>query len=211
MTLTQQDRDRRCSRNSGRRRRHLAAARPRRSPGRSARRCWRWSPACRSRARRPTKTCRRLRDAGERCTALALDLEALVDRDSEAYELVVSAYRLPKGTDDEKAARARGEFRNALRAAIAAPLEVMRACGAGLALRTRAAGARQRERVERRTGGAGAAARGAAGRAPERRDQSRQREGSRPTPAKSPPRSPGSVNLVQQALPARLREEVGDD
>ncbi len=53
-----------------------------------------------------------------------------MDRDSEAYELVVSAYRLPKGTDDEKAARARG-IQDALKAAIAAPLEVMRACGAG--------------------------------------------------------------------------------
>ena len=62
----------------------------------------------------------------------AIDLEALVDRDSEAYELVVGAYRLPKGTEDEKAARARG-IQHALKAAIAAPLEVMRACGAGLA------------------------------------------------------------------------------
>lgn len=74
----------------------------------------------------------RLRDAGERCTALAIALEALVDRDSEAYEMVVSAYRLPKGTDDEKAARTRG-IQDALKAAIAAPLEVMRACAAGLA------------------------------------------------------------------------------
>jgi formiminotetrahydrofolate cyclodeaminase len=75
---------------------------------------------------------RRRRDAGERCTALATELEALVDRDSEAYELVVSAYRLPKGTVDEMAARA-GGIPHALKAAIAAPLEVMRACGAGLA------------------------------------------------------------------------------
>jgi len=75
---------------------------------------------------------RSLRDAGERCTALATALETLVDRDSEAYDMVVSAYRLPKGTDDEKAARARG-IQDALRAAIAAPLEVMRACAAGLA------------------------------------------------------------------------------
>ena len=74
---------------------------------------------------------RRLRDAGERCTALAIDLEALVDRDSEAYELVVGAYRLPRSTEDEKAARSRG-IQHALRAAIAAPLAVMRACGAGL-------------------------------------------------------------------------------
>ncbi len=75
---------------------------------------------------------RRLREAGERCAALATDLEALVDRDSEAYDLVVGAYRMPKGTDDEKAVRARG-IEAALKAAIAAPLDVMRACSAGLA------------------------------------------------------------------------------
>jgi formiminotetrahydrofolate cyclodeaminase len=74
-----------------------------------------------------------LRDAGERCTALAADLESLVDRDSEAYELVVSAYRLPKATDDEKAARTRA-IQDALRVAIAAPLDVMRASNAAIAL-----------------------------------------------------------------------------
>jgi methenyltetrahydrofolate cyclohydrolase len=74
-----------------------------------------------------------LRHAGERCTALAIDLESLVDRDSEAYELVVSAYRMPKATDGEKAARARA-IQDALKAAIAAPLEVMRACFAAIAL-----------------------------------------------------------------------------
>lgn len=74
-----------------------------------------------------------LRDAGERCTSLANDLEALVDRDSEVYELVVSAYRMPKASDEEKAARARG-IQDALKAAIAAPLDVMRACSAGIAL-----------------------------------------------------------------------------
>jgi len=73
----------------------------------------------------------RLRDAGERCTALATTLEALVDRDSEAYALVVGAYRLPKGTDDEKAVRVR-RIQEALRAAIAAPLDVMRACSEGI-------------------------------------------------------------------------------
>jgi formiminotetrahydrofolate cyclodeaminase len=74
-----------------------------------------------------------LRDAGERCTALANDLESLVDRDSEAYELVVSAYRMSKATDAEKAARATG-IQHALKAAIAAPLDVMRACSAAIAL-----------------------------------------------------------------------------
>jgi formiminotetrahydrofolate cyclodeaminase len=75
----------------------------------------------------------RLREAGERCTALAIELEGLVDRDSEAYELVVSAYRLAKGTDEEKAVRAT-RIQAALVTAIAAPLDIMRACRAALAL-----------------------------------------------------------------------------
>jgi formiminotetrahydrofolate cyclodeaminase len=74
-----------------------------------------------------------LRAAGERCTTLAIELEALVDRDSDAYDLVVSAYRLPKETEEEKAMRA-ARVRDALKAAIAAPLDVMRACYAAIGL-----------------------------------------------------------------------------
>src|SRR3954453_4203452 len=43
----------------------------------------------------------RLEAAGGRCTPLASELEALVDRDSFAYEMVMRAYREPKGTDAE--------------------------------------------------------------------------------------------------------------
>jgi formiminotetrahydrofolate cyclodeaminase len=71
----------------------------------------------------------RLRAAGERCAALASDLEALVERDSDAYNTVLAAYKLPKGTDDEKAARS-AAIQAGFRAAIAAPLDVMRACAA---------------------------------------------------------------------------------
>jgi len=71
----------------------------------------------------------RLKAAGERCAEIAAELEALVDRDSEAYELVMSAYTKPKATDDEKAARSAG-IQAAMREAIAAPLAVMRACAA---------------------------------------------------------------------------------
>jgi formiminotetrahydrofolate cyclodeaminase len=70
---------------------------------------------------------RRLKAAGERCTASSLELEALVDRDSDAYDLVMAAYKKPKVTDDEKAARS-AAIQAALREAIAAPLAVMRAC-----------------------------------------------------------------------------------
>jgi len=71
----------------------------------------------------------RLQAAGQRCAAIAGDLTTLVDRDSEAYDLVVGAYKQAKGTDEEKAARS-AAIQQAMRAAIAAPLDVMRACAA---------------------------------------------------------------------------------
>ena len=71
----------------------------------------------------------RLTAAGARCTALAAELETLVDKDSEAYDLVMSAYKKPKGTDEEKAARS-AAIQSAMRDAIATPLAVMRACAA---------------------------------------------------------------------------------
>ena len=61
-------------------------------------------------------------------SALSERLAALIDRDSEAYQLVVAAFRLPKGTDEEKAVRA-ARIQEALRLATETPLDVMRACG----------------------------------------------------------------------------------
>ncbi len=55
----------------------------------------------------------------------------LVDDDAASYEEVVAAYRLPKTTDDEKTAR-RAAIEAALRGAAEVPLDVMRACQAGL-------------------------------------------------------------------------------
>lgn len=75
----------------------------------------------------------RLADAGARCAALAVQLEALIDQDTDAYDLVVNAYRLPKATDEEKAARG-ASIQRALTAATEAPLEVMRRCAEALAL-----------------------------------------------------------------------------
>lgn len=69
----------------------------------------------------------RLGAAGVRCAGLSNRLAALVDLDSEAYERVVSAYALPKETDEQKTARS-GHIQEALRAATDAPLAVMRAC-----------------------------------------------------------------------------------
>lgn len=71
----------------------------------------------------------RLTAAGARCADLARDLEALVERDSGAYNAVLAAYKLPKGTDEEKAARS-AAIQAGFRAAIDAPLDVMRACAA---------------------------------------------------------------------------------
>ena len=73
----------------------------------------------------------KLSAAGARCTALAGELAALIDRDTEAYDIVVAAYRRPKSTDEEKAARS-AAIQTAMRAAIDAPLSVMRACDAAL-------------------------------------------------------------------------------
>jgi formiminotetrahydrofolate cyclodeaminase len=55
----------------------------------------------------------------------------LIDDDAEAYDAVVEAYRRPKGTDEEKAVR-RVAVQGALRGAAEVPLDVMRACQAGL-------------------------------------------------------------------------------
>jgi methenyltetrahydrofolate cyclohydrolase len=69
--------------------------------------------------------------AGARCSVLSDELTVLIDRDSDAYDLVVSAYRRPKSTDEEKAARS-AAIQEALRTAIDAPLSVMRACAAAV-------------------------------------------------------------------------------
>jgi len=75
----------------------------------------------------------RLQAAGARCTELALRLETMIDQDTAAYDLVVEAYRLPKSTDDEKAARS-ARIQKALEAATEAPLDVMRLCADALTL-----------------------------------------------------------------------------
>jgi formiminotetrahydrofolate cyclodeaminase len=69
----------------------------------------------------------RLQAAGRRCTDVALRMTALVDEDAAAYDAVVAAYRLPKASEQEKAAR-RAAVQAALGGAIAVPLEVMRRC-----------------------------------------------------------------------------------
>jgi methenyltetrahydrofolate cyclohydrolase len=60
------------------------------------------------------------REAGAR-------LRGLVDEDSAAYEAVVAAYRLPKATEAEKAAR-KEAVATAMSGAIAVPLRTAEAC-----------------------------------------------------------------------------------
>jgi formiminotetrahydrofolate cyclodeaminase len=60
------------------------------------------------------------REAGAR-------LRRLVDRDTQAYDAVVAAYRLSKGTDDEKAAR-KSAIAAALAGATEVPIETAEAC-----------------------------------------------------------------------------------
>jgi formiminotetrahydrofolate cyclodeaminase len=69
----------------------------------------------------------RLAAAKSRCADLAGALTALIDRDSEAYDEVVAAYKRPKATDEEKASRSKA-IQAALRGATDTPLAVMRAC-----------------------------------------------------------------------------------
>jgi formiminotetrahydrofolate cyclodeaminase len=70
--------------------------------------------------------------ARSRVMAARATLIDLVDRDSAAYDLVVSAYRQPKGTDAEKADRKQA-IQDAMRVATEVPLETATTCAAALA------------------------------------------------------------------------------
>jgi len=58
---------------------------------------------------------------------IAARLAELADADAQAFNDVMAAYRLPKTTDDEKAARTRA-IQTALRGATDIPLQTLRAC-----------------------------------------------------------------------------------
>ena len=68
-----------------------------------------------------------LAEAASRLHPLRDSLLELVDRDSESYRQVMEAFRLAKGSDEEKAARQQAIDR-ATRVATEAPLNTMRAC-----------------------------------------------------------------------------------
>jgi glutamate formiminotransferase/formiminotetrahydrofolate cyclodeaminase len=68
-----------------------------------------------------------LAEAASRLHPLRDALVELVDRDSDAYREVLAAFRLPKVSDAEQAARTEA-IRGATRAATDAPLDTMRFC-----------------------------------------------------------------------------------
>ena len=65
--------------------------------------------------------------AGARLRPLRDQLTALVDKDSEAYNQVVDAFKLPKGTDEEKTSR-KAAIQVATKMATEVPLDTLRAC-----------------------------------------------------------------------------------
>jgi formiminotetrahydrofolate cyclodeaminase len=73
-----------------------------------------------------------LAEAAGRLRALRDHLADLVPRDSEAYDMVVSAYRMPKGSAEAQQER-KTAIQRALRQATDVPLETARACALGIA------------------------------------------------------------------------------
>jgi glutamate formiminotransferase/formiminotetrahydrofolate cyclodeaminase len=68
-----------------------------------------------------------LAEASSRLRPLRNRLTALIDDDSEAYAGVTASFKLPKGTEEEKAAR-KEAIQKSTRHATEVPLETMRAC-----------------------------------------------------------------------------------
>jgi formiminotetrahydrofolate cyclodeaminase len=66
-----------------------------------------------------------LQEARASLTSVKDRLLALADTDTEAYNKVLAAYRLPKGSDDEKATR-KAAIQAAMKEATEAPLETLR-------------------------------------------------------------------------------------
>ena len=75
----------------------------------------------------------RLAELAAQAEALRKQLEALVQADAEAFLPVAAAYKLPKETPEQQAHKA-AVLEKALDRACAVPLEVMTACGEGIAL-----------------------------------------------------------------------------
>ncbi|MCE5335615.1 MAG: cyclodeaminase/cyclohydrolase family protein [Desulfobacteraceae bacterium] len=66
--------------------------------------------------------------AGESAAKLKRRFLDLAQEDTDAYSMVMAAYRLPKGSEDEKSARA-GAIEEAMKFAAGVPLETLKASG----------------------------------------------------------------------------------
>jgi formiminotetrahydrofolate cyclodeaminase len=73
-----------------------------------------------------------LASARERLTPITAHLTQLADADAKAFDRVMAAYKLPKATDQEKAARTQA-IQSALQGATTVPLDTLRACTDALA------------------------------------------------------------------------------
>ena len=65
-------------------------------------------------------------------TPITTHLAQLADADTQAFDRVMAAYRLPKATDEEKAERTQA-IQGALQGATTVPLDTLRACADALA------------------------------------------------------------------------------
>ena len=74
---------------------------------------------------------------------LRAELMRLADADSDAFDQVMAAYRRPKATDEDTAART-SAIQTALRQATVVPLDTLRACAAAMPLAARVAAAGNR-------------------------------------------------------------------
>ena len=74
-----------------------------------------------------------LAHAREQLGPIGARLVGLADTDTAAFNAVMAAYKLPKGTDEEKAARS-ARIQRALHEATTVPLETLRACADALEL-----------------------------------------------------------------------------
>lgn len=74
-----------------------------------------------------------LAEAAASLTSVRDRLVALADTDSDAFNQVMAAYRLPKRTEAEKSAR-QGAIEQAMTAATTAPLDTLRAAGDAIRL-----------------------------------------------------------------------------
>jgi len=70
--------------------------------------------------------------AREALTPIGNELAQLADADAQSFDRVMAAYRLPKSSDEEKAARTQA-IQGALQGATTVPLETLRACSGALA------------------------------------------------------------------------------